>query len=85
MRTRITKWGNSLAVRLPKKAADRIGFKEGTEVSIDHDGAIFFLRRAPHPLERTRKQDWKQYVIPSNKPKEAVSRDIDSVVYGASR
>ncbi len=34
MRTRISKWGNSLAVRLPKPFADELGLGEGTEVEL---------------------------------------------------
>ncbi len=34
MRTRISKWGNSLAVRLPKPFMDELGLGEGAEVDI---------------------------------------------------
>jgi antitoxin MazE len=34
MRTRISKWGNSLAVRLPKPFMDELGLVEGDEVEI---------------------------------------------------
>lgn len=34
MRTRISKWGNSLAVRLPKPFMDELGLVEGAEVEI---------------------------------------------------
>jgi len=44
MVTTIKKWGNSLAVRLPKKAADRAGIREGSEVVIDESGAREYIR-----------------------------------------
>ncbi|MGH7566893.1 MAG: AbrB/MazE/SpoVT family DNA-binding domain-containing protein [Gemmatimonadota bacterium] len=37
MRTRIQKWGNSLAIRIPKPFADDVGIKEGSEVDVTVD------------------------------------------------
>lgn len=34
MRTRISKWGNSLAVRLPKPYLEELGLAEGAEVDL---------------------------------------------------
>ena len=31
---RVSKWGNSLAVRLPKKLIDELGLKEGDEINV---------------------------------------------------
>ena len=31
---RVSKWGNSLAVRLPKKLVDELGLKEGDEINV---------------------------------------------------
>ncbi|HEX3943937.1 MAG TPA: AbrB/MazE/SpoVT family DNA-binding domain-containing protein [Rhizomicrobium sp.] len=31
---RVAKWGNSLAIRLPKKLVDELGLKEGDEVKL---------------------------------------------------
>ena len=31
----VAKWGNSLAIRIPKNVADKIKLKEGTAISID--------------------------------------------------
>ena len=41
MKTRIQKWGNSLAVRIPKSFAEELGFEDGSpaEMSLD-DGAL---------------------------------------------
>ena len=30
----VSKWGNSLAIRLPKKLVDEMGLKEGDEVNL---------------------------------------------------
>ncbi len=32
---KVAKWGNSLAVRLPKEVVDRLGLKENDEVKIE--------------------------------------------------
>jgi antitoxin MazE len=41
MKTRVQKWGNSLAVRIPKSFAVELGFEDGSpaEMSLE-DGAI---------------------------------------------
>ncbi|HYE50445.1 MAG TPA: AbrB/MazE/SpoVT family DNA-binding domain-containing protein [Azospirillaceae bacterium] len=35
MRTEVSKWGNSLAIRLPRPIADELNLKEGTAVEIE--------------------------------------------------
>lgn len=35
----ISKWGNSLAVRLPKKLVERLGIAEGDDVDVTSDDA----------------------------------------------
>jgi len=38
MRTRISKWGNSLGVRIPKAFAAEVGLEDGTPVDISVSG-----------------------------------------------
>ncbi len=38
MRARIAKWGNSLALRLPKKLAEDVGLVEGATVDLRIEG-----------------------------------------------
>jgi antitoxin MazE len=41
MRTRLTKWGNSLGIRLPKVFALQTGMRSGDEILVDvHDQSI---------------------------------------------
>lgn len=42
MRAKIQKWGNSLAVRIPKTAADKVGLKEqdAIEVAVEGDRVV---------------------------------------------
>ncbi len=46
MQTAVKKWGNSLAVRLPKSVIEDMHFKEGTEVTIRFQGGGIFLHPA---------------------------------------
>jgi antitoxin MazE len=44
MITRISKWGNSLAVRLPKPFMDELGLGEGAEVELTlRDGRLILV------------------------------------------
>jgi len=55
----VSKWGNSLAVRLPAAVVDTLGLKEGDDIEIIVAGARSFeVARAPGPrdiLARLRK------------------------------
>lgn len=55
----VSKWGNSLAVRLPSALVDALGLKEGDEIEIRIAGARSFdVRRNPakqRALEKLRK------------------------------
>ena len=44
MRSRITKWGNSLALRLPKSVAADAQLREGSEVELRVDGGALLVR-----------------------------------------
>lgn len=44
MTTTIQKWGNSLAVRLPKETVRRLHIREGNEVRIDADIRRIIIR-----------------------------------------
>ena len=55
----VSKWGNSLAVRLPAVVVEVLGLKEGDDIEITADGAEHFVvKRSPtrrEVLERLRK------------------------------
>lgn len=38
MQVQITKWGNSLGIRVPKEVATRIGLSEGSRVDVTTEG-----------------------------------------------
>lgn len=85
MTTKVQKWGNSLAVRIPKEMLQRLALKEGSGVAMrEEKNAIIIRRQEPqgHPV---RKNDWKRYLIPMSHKKENVSGTIDTILYGAPR
>ncbi len=45
MRARAQKWGNSLAVRIPKAIADRAGVHEEDELEIEVEADVIHLKR----------------------------------------
>ncbi len=38
MQVQVTKWGNSLGIRVPKEVATRVGLTEGSRVEVTADG-----------------------------------------------
>jgi antitoxin MazE len=46
MLTKVQKWGNSFAVRLPRAVVQKAGVKEGETLEIDAEGRQIHMRRA---------------------------------------
>ena len=84
MPTTIQKWGNSLAVRLPKEIIRHLALKQGSGVLVRHDKDTIIIRRQEPQEHPVGKNDWKRYLIPVSHKKENVSRAIDTILYGAS-
>jgi antitoxin MazE len=52
----VAKWGNSLAVRLPKSVVEALGLKEGDDIEIHVAGRrMFEIERTPAPQELLRR------------------------------
>ena len=49
MKAKISKWGNSLAVRLPKHVADELGLAPGRDVDIAKEGTRLTIETAIDP------------------------------------
>ena len=47
MRTKLSRWGNSLALRLPKQIALSQNLNEGIDLEIKEERGGFFVRAAP--------------------------------------
>jgi antitoxin MazE len=58
----VSKWGNSLAVRLPKKLVDDMGLREGDELAIveaaTHWLSVEKKQRRLQALDNMRKRGW---------------------------
>lgn len=59
----VSKWGNSLAVRLPKALVDELGLKEGDELNVvaARDGTIEVETREDQrrrAIERMAERNW---------------------------
>ena len=58
MKVKVAKWGNSLALRLPKRLADDLGLKPGAVVDLNQDGSRLAIETAPRgKLPRCRLED----------------------------
>ena len=59
----VSKWGNSLAIRLPQAVVETLQLKEGDEIEISVAGAREFAvdrdRRRERALEILRNSNWK--------------------------
>lgn len=51
MKVYVSKWGNSLAVRIPKSVAEAAGFQEGSELDITATDSEVRLKRLEYSLE----------------------------------
>jgi antitoxin MazE len=52
----VAKWGNSLAVRLPKSVVEALGLNEGDDIEIHVAGRrMLEIERAPAPQELLRR------------------------------
>ena len=64
MNTQIKKWGNSLAVRIPKSILDKTNLKEGGDVFVDFKNGVITLK--PSVKKETLK-DLLKRVTPENR------------------
>ena len=65
MRARLSKWGNSLAVRLPKLAVDVLHVREGDAVELAIEGDTMVMRSA---RPRYRLDELVAAITPDNRP-----------------
>ena len=49
-KSHVSKWGSSLAVRIPKPIAEQWGVQEGSSIEIVSDNGQVILRKAPYNL-----------------------------------
>jgi len=69
MKVKVAKWGNSLAVRLPKLVADDLGLTPGREVELHQDGSRLTLETTTkRPIPRYRLEDLLAQIKPGRTP-----------------
>lgn len=69
MKVKIAKWGNSLALRLPKRLADEAGLAPGKSVELTFDGSRFVIETTPPPkIPSYRLEDLLAQIKPGTKP-----------------
>ena len=71
MRTKVQKWGNSLAVRIPKPFADEVGLQPNTAVEVSlEEGKLVVSRSMSSSI---RLEELLQGITPAN-----LHREVDS-------
>lgn len=69
MKAKISKWGNSLAVRLPKHLADELQLVPGSDVDIAKEGTRLTIETVPGPkIPHYRLEDLLAQIKPGQKP-----------------
>lgn len=64
MKTTVRKWGNSLAIRVPKRVAEEAGLREKDSVEIEvHEGTLVVR---PHLRRVYRLEDLLKGITPRN-------------------
>jgi len=84
MATKIQKWGNSLAVRLPRGVVQKLRLQAGSKVEVLEEKSRIIIQHAFVQNGVIGKDAWKQFVIPTKKKRENVSDRVDQILYGAS-
>ncbi|TSC75249.1 MAG: hypothetical protein G01um101433_932 [Parcubacteria group bacterium Gr01-1014_33] len=84
MTTKVQKWGNSFAVRIPKDLIRRLALREGSDVAVREEREAIVIRRREPQGRPIGKNDWRRYMIPVKRKKENVSGAIDAILYDAS-
>lgn len=83
MTTKVKKWGNSLAVRLPQEMVRRLALREGSDVTVREEDARIVIHKSIPTDKTIGKGAWRQFVIPMKKRKENISGTIDTILYGS--
>lgn len=52
MQTYVTKWGNSLGIRIPASMAEEVQIENGTPVEIEVRDEVILIRRKKYSLEQ---------------------------------
>ena len=82
MDTKVKKWGNSLAVRIPNSIAKGALLREGSSVRMVERQKMIVIQPLQADGAAKTKKAWETYMIPTQRKKENVSGTIDTILYG---
>jgi antitoxin MazE len=68
VKVKVAKWGNSLAVRLPKPLADDLGLAPGKIVDLEKQGTRLSIETAAPKIPRYRLDDLLAQIKPGTEP-----------------
>lgn len=68
MKVKVAKWGNSLAIRLPKRLADELGLAAGRTVDLEKHGSGLAINPAAPKIPYYRLEDLLAQIKPGDKP-----------------
>ena len=68
MKVKVAKWGNSLAVRLPKKLADDLALAPGKTVELEKEGRKLTIEPAAPTIPHYRLEDLLAQIPPGAEP-----------------
>ena len=68
MKVKIAKWGNSLAVRLPKRLADELDLVAGRTVDLEKQGSKLTIESTAPKIPHYRLEDLLAQIKPGDKP-----------------
>jgi antitoxin MazE len=69
MKVKVAKWGNSLAVRLPRVVAEDLGLAPGREIDLVQDGTRLTMETAPkRKIPFYRLEDLLAQIKPGQRP-----------------
>ena len=72
MKVKIAKWGNSLAVRLPKRLADELNLAPGKTVDLEKQGSKLTIEPSEPKIPYYRLEDLLAQIKPGDEPPELV-------------
>jgi antitoxin MazE len=68
MKVKVAKWGNSLAVRLPKHLAEELGLSPGKTVDLEKRGTKLSIETVSRKIPYYRLEDLLAQIKPGQKP-----------------
>ena len=75
-KSRVAKWGGSLAIRIPKPVAEQWGVQEGSAIEMFSEGDSVVLRKKGYDLEEMLAQIEPEHLHPEWDTGPAMGREV---------